>query len=211
MFSAVAGFIRLRDEIFGPPGSMMARDVHAPSTSHRNSKQQVLVFYSKWDPSDKWIKNLHLHLPSLEVRVYPDIGNPEDIEYALVYDPPPGFLASLPSLKCILSIAAGTDHITKDVSCPNLPVHRMMDSFQRAQMAEYAVHSILHFHRDFHIYEKHMAQVFRLFLQPASDAFVMRHLVSRLSFSRGPGSGCHHDTPLRPTSGFLDLASWVWE
>jgi glyoxylate/hydroxypyruvate reductase len=45
-------------------------------------------------------------MPELEVRVWPQVGDPADIDYALVWRPEPGLLASLPNLKLILSLSA---------------------------------------------------------------------------------------------------------
>ena len=58
------------------------------------------------------------HLPGLDVRHYPDIGDPAAIDYALVWMPEPGLLKKLTNLKVIFSIAAGVDHILCD---PDLP------------------------------------------------------------------------------------------
>ena len=56
------------------------------------------------------------------------IGNPADIDYALVWRPEPGFLASLPSLKLILSLDARVDHLLGDPQLPlHLPIVRLVD------------------------------------------------------------------------------------
>ena len=42
-----------------------------------------------------WRGEFARELPDLDFRVHPEIGDPKDIEYALVWDPPAGLLASL--------------------------------------------------------------------------------------------------------------------
>ena len=80
----------------------------------------TVLMASHQDPVDLWRQSLKKEMPELEFRAYPDVGKPEEIDYALVYWPPPGLIASLPNLKAILSIAAGCDHILAD---PELPPH----------------------------------------------------------------------------------------
>ena len=108
----------------------------------------VLLFSSPEDPAELWVPALRAALPDVEVRVAPEIGDPAEIDYALVWKPEPGFLASLPNLKVIFSIAAGVDHILSDPRRPKqLPVVRMVDDYLKDMMAEYAVLGVLHFHR----------------------------------------------------------------
>jgi len=110
----------------------------------------TLLFASPEDPVDLWAPALRESLPEVELRIHPDVGDPAEIDYALVYKPPHGLLASLPNLKLIHSIAAGCDHILADPTLPpGLPIVRMVDDYLRAMMSEYAVYAVLHFHRDF--------------------------------------------------------------
>jgi len=115
----------------------------------------TLLFQSPEDPVDLWTEALRDYMPELDLRVYPDIGDPADIDYALVYKPPPGLLATLPNLRVILSIAAGCDHILADPDRPvHLPIVRMVDDNLRDMMSEYAIYAVLHFHRDFDDYRR---------------------------------------------------------
>lgn len=115
----------------------------------------TLLFVSEQDPPDLWIPALRQELPEVEVRLYPDIGDPADIDYTLVYWPPKGLHASLPNLKMIHSVAAGVDHILADPELPpDVPIVRMVDDYLRDMMSEYAVYAVLHFHRDFPIYRE---------------------------------------------------------
>src|SRR5690606_15607456 len=83
-----------------------------------------------------------------EIRVWPEIGDPAEIDYALVWKPPAGMLAGLPNLKVIFSIAAGIDHILADPQRPpHLPIVRMVDPALRDMMSEHATLAVLYFHR----------------------------------------------------------------
>jgi len=47
--------------------------------------------------------------PELDIRIAPDVGDVADIDTALVWQPPPGLLRTLPNLKLIVSVGAGVD------------------------------------------------------------------------------------------------------
>jgi len=98
------------------------------------------------DPA--WPVALERHLPDADIRIYPDIGDPGDIDYALVWAPEPGLLARLPNLKVIFSLAAGVDHILRDPDLPrDIPIVRMSDPYQCDMLAEYACLAVLYHHR----------------------------------------------------------------
>ena len=109
----------------------------------------VLLFHSPEDPVDLWVPALKENLPEIAIRVSPDVDDPAEIDYALVWKPPTGMLAGLPNLKAIFSIAAGIDHILADAERPaHLPIVRMADPYLRAMMTEYAIYAVLHYHRN---------------------------------------------------------------
>ena len=84
----------------------------------------------------------------IEVRIWPDIGDPAEIVYALVWRPQPGLLASLPNLKLILSLGAGIDHILVDPLLPRgVPIVRLVDPYLIAAMSEYVVLQVMRLHR----------------------------------------------------------------
>ena len=56
--------------------------------------------------------------PGIDLRIWPDAGRIDEIEYALAWGPPLGALATLPKLELIVSVGAGVDHLLRD---PNLP------------------------------------------------------------------------------------------
>ena len=67
----------------------------------------ALLFLSPDDPADAWRAELEARIPGLEVRIWPEAGDPAEIEVALVWRPPPGELARYPNLRAILSLGAG--------------------------------------------------------------------------------------------------------
>jgi len=119
----------------------------------------VLLWTSADDPPDIWVPALRAAMPEDEVRVPPDLGDRSEIEYALVWKPEPGLLASLPNLKVIFSIGAGCDHILADPERPkHLPIVRMLDDNLTAMMTEWALLAVLYFHRFMPEYRREQAE-----------------------------------------------------
>jgi glyoxylate/hydroxypyruvate reductase len=108
----------------------------------------ALLFRSSVDSEARWKPQLARLMPELEVRIWPEIGDPAEIDYALVWRPEPGLLASLPNLKLILSLGAGVDHILCDPHLPRgVPLVRLVDPYMTDAMSEYVVLQVLRLHR----------------------------------------------------------------
>ena len=55
----------------------------------------------------EWVDALRPHAGGRALRVWPDqIGDPADIAYACVWNPPHGLLAGFPNLKAIVNLGA---------------------------------------------------------------------------------------------------------
>ncbi len=108
----------------------------------------AILFYSLSDSQPDWTSAIAKVMPGEELRIWPNIGAKDDIEFAIVWKPPPGLLASLPNLKGILSLGAGIDHLVSDPELPrHLPLVRLIDPLLTAQMSEYVVMNVLRHHR----------------------------------------------------------------
>jgi glyoxylate/hydroxypyruvate reductase len=108
----------------------------------------ALLFRSSIDSEARWKPQLARLMPELEVRIWPEVGDPADIDYALVWRPQPGLLASLPRLKLILSLGAGVDHILCDPHLPShVPIVRLVDPYLTDAMSEFVVLQVLRLHR----------------------------------------------------------------
>ncbi|MGA7261885.1 MAG: glyoxylate/hydroxypyruvate reductase A, partial [Stellaceae bacterium] len=108
----------------------------------------ALLFRSSIDSEARWKPQLARLMPELEVRIWPKIGDPAEIDYALVWHPEPGLLASLPNLKLILSLGAGVDHILCDPYLPRgVPIVRLVDPYMTDAMSEYVILQVLRLHR----------------------------------------------------------------
>jgi glyoxylate/hydroxypyruvate reductase A len=112
----------------------------------------AILFLSPSDDPAEWLPELQRQIPGREVRVYPDIGNPDDIDYALIWRPPAGVLKQLPHLKVMLSLGAGVDGVLNDPELPDLPLVRMVEPGLTEGMTEFVVLQVLYWHRQMEAY-----------------------------------------------------------
>lgn len=131
----------------------------------------AILFSSTSDNAEDWRAALARHLPDESVRVWPDLGPPEAIEFAIVWKPEPGLLARLPNLRAILSLGAGIDHLTNDPTLPrHVPLVRLIDPSLTRQMSEYVVMNVLRHHRRMPDYARLQTEESWTPLLPAPDA-----------------------------------------
>ncbi|HSA81434.1 MAG TPA: glyoxylate/hydroxypyruvate reductase A [Geminicoccaceae bacterium] len=113
----------------------------------------ALLFLSPDDPAELWREELRARMPELEVRIWPETGDPAGIEIALVWRAPPGELARYPNLKAILSLGAGIEWLIADPTLPDVPIARMVDPSLSRGMSEYVLLAVLRHHREFDRFE----------------------------------------------------------
>ena len=120
-----------------------------------------------WEDMGVWSNCLQEAMPETEIRVYPDEGNIDDIEYAVVWKHPRGILNKYPNLKAILSLGAGVDHIISDPELPETPpIVRLVDKKLTHEMILHSLHWVLHFHSDQYLYQ--IQQQSRKWIQQSS-------------------------------------------
>ena len=118
----------------------------------------ALLFHSDIDRADWWVPELKRRLPDMDIRVGPDFGAREEIEFALVWRPPAGLLANCPNLKAIFSLGAGVDHLFADPDLPTgVPIARVVDEHLTREIVEYGLACILGAHRRFPDYAAQQA------------------------------------------------------
>ncbi len=115
----------------------------------------ALLFMSNADPVEDWRRALLARMPELDFRIWPDrVGDPADIDVALVWHPPPAALTGFANLKAILSLGAGIDALLADRTLPDLPLARMVDPSLTTTMADYVLLAVLRHHRRFDLFER---------------------------------------------------------
>lgn len=82
-----------------------------------------------------------------------------EVQAAVVANPPPGGLQGLPALRLIQSLWAGVDRLLADITLPGgVPVARMVDPAMNAAMAQTALWAVLSLHRGFFAYQRRQQQ-----------------------------------------------------
>jgi glyoxylate/hydroxypyruvate reductase len=100
-----------------------------------------------WD-GEAWGKHMRHAMPERSVRVWPELGNVEDVHYVAAWLPPANVVKSLPNLKVIFSLGAGVDAILSDPSLPlDKPIVRVNDPDLTMRMSEHVVMQVLMHHR----------------------------------------------------------------
>lgn len=109
----------------------------------------ALLFKSETDRATLWREAFARLDPSLDFREWPEVGDRNEIEFALVWHPIKGDLKRYPNLKAIFSLGAGIEHIFSDPELPkHIPVVRMVDHGLTKGMTEYVLMHVLRFHRN---------------------------------------------------------------
>ncbi|KQM66760.1 MULTISPECIES: 2-hydroxyacid dehydrogenase [unclassified Sphingomonas] len=99
-----------------------------------------------------WARMIAEAIPSLEVRLSPDIGDPADVRYLAAWTLPDGLIATLPNLEVLFSIGAGVDQLDLSQVPAHVTVVRLVEPNLAAAMAEYVVMTVLALHRDLYAY-----------------------------------------------------------
>ena len=107
-----------------------------------------LIFCSRTDDPDEWRAAFAETIPDLKFRIWPDVGDVDAVEVALVWDPMQEHLLRFPNLKLIASLGAGVDHLLATTTLPDgVPMTRIVDDNLTQSMREYVLLQTLYCHR----------------------------------------------------------------
>jgi glyoxylate/hydroxypyruvate reductase A len=109
----------------------------------------AILLCTKTSSMNDWRDALLAEDPSLEIRLFPEAGDPADIEAAVCWNQHDmGELRRYPNLKLIVSMGAGVDHLLRPPGPPpGIPVARLKDHRLTTGMTEFVVLNVLRFHR----------------------------------------------------------------
>ena len=109
----------------------------------------AVLLASTVGPSERWSAPLAAALPDEELRVYPEIGDPDDIEVALFAKQQPGLFPKLRNLKLIIGLQAGVESLLDDPELPaEIPIARSTQPGGDRMIAEYVLMHVLRHHRN---------------------------------------------------------------
>jgi glyoxylate/hydroxypyruvate reductase len=100
-----------------------------------------------WSPA-RWKSRFDAVCGDRRIVLLPDTGfDRAEVQYAAVWKPKPGELASFPNLRAIFNLGAGVDALIADRSLPDVPLVRVAVADLTDRMAEYVVLHVLMHHR----------------------------------------------------------------
>jgi glyoxylate/hydroxypyruvate reductase len=108
----------------------------------------TLLLTPIFGPPEEWRALLAAEMPDLDVRVWPDVGNPAEIEVVAVAGLPHGTLKTFPSLRLIVSLTAGVDMLIGDPELPDVPIVRAAEDDGDPMIDEFALLHVLRHHRE---------------------------------------------------------------
>jgi glyoxylate/hydroxypyruvate reductase A len=109
----------------------------------------AVLLATKLSAMEDWRDALLALEPSLDIRMYPEAGDPTDIEAAVVWTAHDmAELRRYPNLRLIVSMGAGVDHLMRPPGPPpGVPVARLVDTRLTQGMTEWVLLNVLRFHR----------------------------------------------------------------
>ena len=100
-----------------------------------------------WDGGN-WQREMQAALPRHDIRLWPKMGDVNDVRYVAAWLPPPNVLRELPKLEVIFSLGAGVDAILTDPTLPGgIPIVRVNDPDMTMRMSEHVIMHVLKHHR----------------------------------------------------------------
>ena len=133
----------------------------------------ILLQY-RADRVEPWRAALQEAMPGEEIRVWPDAGDPAQVEAAVTFAPDPGSLQGFPNLRFIASTGAGVDAMLDPVRrLPDgVPVLRLVDPNLTTEMALYVLTTVLGYFRQMDLYGAQQKEcLWHQHPRPVQDSF----------------------------------------
>lgn len=103
----------------------------------------TILYAGPPEQTEAWIDGIRALNPKLEIRVWPDWGDPEAIDFIIVGGSLPGDLAIFRNARAIQSTWAGVNHLLRGSLPAGVPIARMVDRGLSANMVEYLAYYAL--------------------------------------------------------------------
>jgi glyoxylate/hydroxypyruvate reductase len=105
-----------------------------------------------------WRDTFNEQLPDLPIRIWPETGDPRDIEFLAFMHPDFDALPAFPNLKAMFSRSAGVEAFINHPKLPKVPLGKVEPPGGDPMMTEYVVMHVLRFHRDMPAYQAAQAK-----------------------------------------------------
>jgi len=128
----------------------------------------ILIAATGWDMA-AWAEGIRQAEPARPVFVTPEVRDPAEITYALVWSPPADLFRALPNLRAIFSLGAGVDHLIFRDDLPDVPIVRVVNPDLTKRMTEWVTLQVLMHHRRQRAYDaQQRARTWHELRQPAA-------------------------------------------
>ncbi|MCZ4060798.1 glyoxylate/hydroxypyruvate reductase A [Pantoea sp. LMR881] len=107
-----------------------------------------IVYKSDPERGRMWQRWLAEHAPDIQLHLWPEKGEAEQVEMLIAWQPPENIMATFPRLKVLFSVGAGADQFDFSALPADLLVVRMIEPGLTQGMVEYITFSVIGLHRD---------------------------------------------------------------
>lgn len=129
------------------------------------------VMLNPYSERAEWLEILSRELPDIRIQFWPDIDDPDSVRYAVFWVHDTEDLRRYPNLRAILATTAGVEQFAGG-AYPDVPIVRMADTTMAEEMAAYAAHWVVHFHRKLDTYlDQQAAKVWKPIRATATRSF----------------------------------------
>lgn len=97
-------------------------------------------------------------LPDIELRIFPDVGDPARITYLAFMHPDFDEIPTLPNLKAMFSRSAGVESFIDHPRLPAAPLGKIEPAGGDPMMTEYVLMHVLRLHREMPLYQEAQAR-----------------------------------------------------
>ncbi|MDX1483958.1 MAG: glyoxylate/hydroxypyruvate reductase A [Alphaproteobacteria bacterium] len=153
------------------------------------------------DAAENWMTAIAAEIPDLDMRVWPEAGNRDEVLYIIANQLPPGEFSTFPNLRFVASTSAGVDRLLTDPDFPaHVPIVRSINAQRTATMCAWVCYHVIRQHRHFDRYRENQARkVWEHLSYPPPDEVGIGVM----------GLGTLGGTAARTLKGFMyDVAGW---
>lgn len=103
---------------------------------------------------EDWQEKLAALFVDTKVEVYPEISNPNDVEFIVAWKPHEGYIKEFPNAKVIQSAGAGIDHLLHTKLPEEVKVTRIVDEGLKQEMFEHVLACVMISMKNMYKYSK---------------------------------------------------------
>jgi len=106
-----------------------------------------ILYKSELERGRRWRALFAERAPDLDLRLWPDVGDPNAVRYLVAWQLSEGLISSLPNLQVLFSVGAGVDQLDLAQLPKSISLVRMIEPGLTDGMVEYVTFAALALHR----------------------------------------------------------------